>query len=411
MHLTESTALIARQFLPRSNVYMSLLKITKQDARKAMVAYHFRPGTLKDVFGRLKSVQFDPLKPAGSNHDLVLQARVPGYRVGDWERAAYKDRFLYDGWDKKACLVPFSGWQGRRIFHQWHRNWLDEHVAEFPHAVDAVLGELRERGPLAPREFVFQDQRSEFTGSWFGTSLTKRVLLSLWYAGVVMTHSRRSGQHIYDLAERVLPDGLAGTTPMDEQDAIQGLVLDRHLAIGLVRPTASADVWGFNKKGKEKARAYEELTAAGLIVPVEIDDVKFYAAPGLLELLDRPKPRRKVTFVAPLDQFVWDRSALRFLYDFDYLWEVYVPEPKRRWGYYVLPVLWGDRFVARCDIQVIKSVLTVKAWHWEDHASPDPAFWSALEVAFSRFAVYCRATSAVALSGVDTHVALILASL
>jgi hypothetical protein len=238
--------------------------------------------------------------------------------------------------------------------------------------------------------------------------MTKRVLLSLWYAGRVMTHSRKSGQHLYDLAERVLPAGLADTPLMPEFDALRSIVADRYKAIGLLRPSAGPDVWSIGTRSKAKHKAISSLAASGEILPLEVDGQSFYASPEFVKCLDAAPMERKVTFVAPLDQLVWDRSALRFLFEFDYLWEVYVPEPKRRWGYYVLPVLWGDRFVARCDMQLLKGTLSVKAWHWEDHAAPDSAFWEALEVAFTHFATYCGATSVAVHSAVDKRVALVL---
>ncbi|MES1147216.1 MAG: crosslink repair DNA glycosylase YcaQ family protein, partial [bacterium] len=94
------------------------LVLRKADVRRALVNYHFTPNTLRGTFEKLKSVQYDPLAPIGCNHDLVLQARVPGYKVGDWQKLAYEERFIYDGWDKQACLVLMDSWPVRRIFHQ-----------------------------------------------------------------------------------------------------------------------------------------------------------------------------------------------------------------------------------------------------------------------------------------------------
>ncbi len=375
-----------------------------------MVSHHFRPGTLTEIFGRLKSVQFDPLKPAGSNHDLVLQSRVPGYKVGDWEKAAYKDRFIYDGWDKQASLVPFSAWPVRRVFHHWHGDWLKEHQAECPQAIEAILSELRDRGPLAPREFAYQEQRPELKGSWYGTSMAKRILLSLWHAGEVMTHSRRSGQHIYDLAERVLPAGLRDTPPMSVEDAMRSILLDRFDAVGLLRPNANYEVWSFRTPDKSRTRIIGELLKSGDLISVDVEGMVFHTTQAHLRLLDEAPLPRKVRFIAPLDHFMWDRTAIRQVFDFDYLWEVYTPEPKRKWGYYVLPVLWGDQLVARFDVQVVKGVLNVKTWHWESGFRPTVPFWSALEQAFKKFAKYTRATGSQAFDGVDGKVASVLES-
>jgi len=139
-----------------------------------MVRHHFATShDLRGAFERLRSVQFDPIAPIGCNHDLVLQARVPGYRIGDWQPLAYQDRHIYDGWDKQASVVPFEGWPLRRFFHQRHRQSFEQKVfVDHREAVEAVLNELTERGPLQPKDFAYQQRRDDWEGSWYGPSVT-----------------------------------------------------------------------------------------------------------------------------------------------------------------------------------------------------------------------------------------------
>ena len=107
------------------------VKLSRSDVRMAMVRHHFTPcKSQREVFDRLRSIQFDPIAPVGCNHDLVLQARLPCYKVGDWQKHAYEDRLVYDGWDKCACLIPMEGWPVRRIFHTVHRKWFEEKIFE-----------------------------------------------------------------------------------------------------------------------------------------------------------------------------------------------------------------------------------------------------------------------------------------
>ena len=179
--------------------------LSRPDARRLLAAHHFTPGGLQDVFTRLGSVQFDPLNPVGRNHDLVLQARVPGYRVGDWQRLAYEERFIYDAWDKQASLVLMHDWPQRRVYHEWHKSWWDERILQaHPEAIALVIDELRERGPLTSTAFSYQVHKDEWAGSWYGPKLTKNVLRALWHTGLVMTSGRKNGHHVYDLAERIL---------------------------------------------------------------------------------------------------------------------------------------------------------------------------------------------------------------
>src|ERR1044071_2978745 len=131
-----------------------LIKISKPDVRRALVRHHFAPCASQiDAFHRLRSTQFDPLSPVGCNHDLVLQARVPGYKVGDWQKTAYEDRLIYDGWDKMASLVPFEGWPLRRHFYTVYRRGFEKKIFEdHKDAVELILKEIADRGALMPTE-------------------------------------------------------------------------------------------------------------------------------------------------------------------------------------------------------------------------------------------------------------------
>ena len=135
----------------------SPIKLTKPDAARAMVRHHFALCVGQaEAFDRLRSVQFDPIAPVGCNHDLVLQARVPGYKVGDWQKLAYEERYVYDGWDKMASLVPFEGWPLRRYIHTVHRRNFEKKIfQDHKEAVDLILKEIADRGPRIPRSANF----------------------------------------------------------------------------------------------------------------------------------------------------------------------------------------------------------------------------------------------------------------
>ncbi|MCW3100940.1 MAG: putative cytoplasmic protein [Chthonomonadaceae bacterium] len=381
------------------------LKLTRPGVRRAMVRHHFAPCVGQaEAFDRLRSVQFDPLAPVGCNHDLVLQARVPGYKVGDWRKIAYEDRQVYDGWDKMASLVPFAGWPLRRHIYTVHRRHFEKKIFEdHKEAVDLILKEIADRGPLMPKECEFQQRKEEWKGSWFGPSVTKQTLRALWHSGLIMTAGRKNGQHIYDLTERVVPSQLLNQPLLDAQDAVRELVLERHRAMGLVRPAAPPEVWSYSVLSYSKRDAMAELVQRGEIIPVEVDGVQSHATPGFLSLLDQPPLEPRVVFVAPLDQFMWDRKMIAHLFGFDYVWEVYVPEAKRRWGYYVLPVLFGDSLVARAEFWCRAGVVELRRWHFEQ-ADPGPMFFRELERALGEFMNYCSATRIVVQEDIDPRI-------
>ncbi len=383
----------------------SPIGLTKADVRRAMVRHHFAPcASQYDAFDRLRSIQFDPIAPVGCNHDLVLQARVPGYRIGHWQRLAYDDHLVYDGWDKMASLVPFAGWPLRRYIYTVHRRSFEKQIfQDHKEAVELILNEITDRGPLMPKDFEFQQRKEEWKGSWFGPSVTKQVLRALWHSGVIMTAGRKNGQHVYDLTERVVPSELLSRPLLDAKNAVRELVLERHRAMGIVRPAAPPEVWSNQVLAYGKREAIAELVERGEIVPVDVEGVKAHATPAFLTLFDQPSLEPRVVFIAPLDQFMWDRKMIAHLFGFEYVWEVYVPEAKRRWGYYVLPVLFGESLVARAEFWCREGVLELRRWHFEPE-DPGPKFYGQLERALRAFMNYCSATSIRVEPGIDTNI-------
>jgi uncharacterized protein YcaQ len=380
--------------------------LSKADARRLLTHHHFAPTDVAGVFERLGSVQYDPLKPVGCNHDLVLQARVPGYRVGDWERVTYRDRLVYDAWDKQACLVRMRDWPKRRIYHRWHERWWRERILDnHADAVGIVLDELRERGPLSSSQFEHQVHKPEWKGSWYGPKLTKHVLRALWHTGRVVTHHRRNGHHVYELSERIIPPELYHAEPPSERESVKWLILLRHQAVGLLRPAGNAyEVWSMEVKGPERKALIGELVHEGKLVPVEVDGRRYHAVPEVLARLDEPPLTPQMRFLAPLDQLMWDRKAVRELFDFDYVWEVYKPEKARKWGYYVLPVMHGERFVGRIDSKLEQGAWHVKGWWWEEDVAVDAELLEGLEQAASDFMCYLAAARLEVARGVDRQV-------
>lgn len=381
---------------------IATLSLSKPDARSLLTKHHFVYQTAADVFEHLGSIQFDPLNPVGCNHDLVLQARVEDYQLDDWQKLAYNERKVYDFWDKQASLVRMKDWPKRRIFHEWHRKaWEEKVFKPFAELIPRVLAELKERGPLTSSAFSYQPHIAAWEGSWYGPKLTKNILRALWHTGQVVTHSRKHGHHVYDLPERVIPESLLHAEPSSERDSLDFLIKLRHKAVGLLRPNAGYELWGVAPLALQRKKLIEDLLKSTELRKVLVEAQVFHALPETLELLDSPALPARMIFLAPLDQLVWDRKALLHLYDFDYLWEVYKPEKKRKWGYYVLPVFYKDRLVARFDSRLKDSVWELYRWYWEAEIKPDTAMLGALEQAVARFKRYLRAESIRLPQGLD----------
>lgn len=345
-------------------------RLSTADARRLVWRHHLRPGTLGDVVDRLTTLQYDPLAPLGRNVDLVLQARVPGYRVDAWQDLAYRQRRLFDTWDKQACLLLVREWQAQAPFFSWFaQRWRQRGVDPDGPAAAALVEQLRDIGPATSLELG--DQRSDpgLRGSWYGPKPARHLLRALWDSGRIVTHHRIAGRHAYDLPARVLPVEVLARPPLSRRAALERLLERRVAAAALVRVGADASVWFLPFERGERERLAATLVTAGRVVAVEVSGARWWAAPGALAALERA-PVTGVRFIAPLDPLLWDRAGVRLLHGFEYAWEVYKPATARRWGYYVLPVAWNERFVARFDARCDGERLTIHAWHWEGDVTP-----------------------------------------
>lgn len=340
-------------------------RLAGADARRLLWRHHLRPGDLEGVLGRLGSLQYDPLAPLGRNVDLVLQARVPSYRIDDWQVAAYRQRLLVDTWDKQASLVQVHDWPMQAPFFAWFSERWRRHGIDPDAAAGAALREqLRSQGPATSLELGEQGVDPALRGSWYGPKRSRHLLRALWDSGRIVTARRVAGRHAYDLPERVLPAEVLALPAASRQVALERLVERRVQAAGMVRPGADASVWFLPCDRRARDEVAAALVAQGRIVPVEADGTLWWASPAALASLEAA-PVAGVRFLAPLDPLLWDRAGVRSLHQFDYVWEVYKPAAARRWGYYVLPVAWRERFVARFDARADHGRLTIHAWYWE----------------------------------------------
>jgi uncharacterized protein len=150
--------------------------------------------------------------------------------------------------------VPFAGWPIRRIFHRRHVERYERVLSAHPAETKAILKDLETQGPLLPGDCSVKDRKEEWKSSWHGPNLAKQILRSLWHTGIVMTWGRKNGHHIYDLAERIVPPDVYRQPELSEKEGRMALFLDRHRAIGLLRPTASYEVWSYYYAPEHKGR-------------------------------------------------------------------------------------------------------------------------------------------------------------
>lgn len=340
------------------------------------------PESVLTVVERLAVLQFDPLEvPGARNHDLMLHARIDGYRRGWCEQWLYgPDRRLFEIYNKSLNMVPIEELPHYRL--TWTR--LGEYygastLREHAEVVADILSELEQRGPLTTADFAQHAHAIDWW--WAPTRASRAVLEALFVSGRVGIARRAGNRRYYDLIERLVPADILARTETDELAAKHRL-LSRYRSIGLSRPSATNDVMTGTGSGPDRARHTAELVEAGVLTPVRLEGQKqlWYVPSSEKDVAlaaenAEPIADPRVSFLAPLDPFMWDRKLVEHLFGFDYIWEVYVPEAKRRWGYYVLPILFGDRLVGRIEPRLERASRTLRIlgiW-WETGFEPRSA--------------------------------------
>jgi len=363
------------------------MKVTAEAARRFLVARHALnparsleagPAGVLDVFRRFGSIQFDPIAVAGRTHDLVLHARVADYDPA-WCDGLYERREIFEAYNKglSFVLVEDYPWFRGRLSPRWA-----EIIDENADVAEQVLERIRVEGAMSSLDF---ERTKGETTDWFGlpTNTVRAVLEAYALTGVLGLSRRDGNRRYYDLLERLLPaEILAREVPILEQ--FRHRLLSRFRAHGLLGVAGVGDIFGGIGPAKPDPRVpgypgrtalREELVADGAIVPVDVEGVggkRFVLAEEIGLLEDPPEPSPSVAFLPPFDALVWDRPLLGSLFDFDYVWELFIPPEKRRWGWYVLPMLFRDRFVGRIEPRIDREggrVEVLDLW-WEEGFAP-----------------------------------------
>ncbi len=376
-------------------------RLTNRQARRFILAHHGlgcgyvfkgKSGIL-DYIRRVGCIQFDPLNIVGNNPELVLQARVMDFRPAVLQELLYEDRKLLDGWDKNMSIYSVGDWPyfERYRNHAQHRFGGDDRPAT--QIMPQVRTAIEQRGPLSSIDLDF-DRNVDW--SWAPTRIARAALESMYSWGELVVHHRVHTRKEYDFASRHLPSDLLETAdPNQNDEAYHDWYVYRRIgAVGLLWNRAS-DAWlgMLGIKSPQRQAAFGRLLAEGKLIEVQVEDIDSplyirYADQKLLVSAMRAHTQRKrAAIIAPLDNLLWDRRFIKKLFGFDYVWEVYKPAVERRYGYYVLPVMYGDRFIARFEPGRNKDsgALVIQNWWWERGVSPSKTMGLELTRCFKRF--------------------------
>lgn len=337
-------------------------------------------GEVDEAIRRLTCVQLDSISTVERSHRIALASRVGNYARGSVDRLLAEGR-VFEYWAHEACLLPVEDWPlFRPAMENGGRRWYGAVARTHPHLADEVLAEIRERGPLGSRHF-----EGAAGGGMWNWKPAKATLEMLWNGGRLVIAGRQGFQRLYDLTERVIPAEILAARVPDEADRLRALTLRAVDARGALTEAGVAEHWRLHGGAARIRPHVDVLVERGLVERLAVEDG---GAPVIVRAgaeLDRPRPTA-ATLLSPFDNLLWDRPFARRILGFDHLIEVYKPQAQRRYGYYVLPLLWRDRIVGRADLKSDRSegTLVVKAFHREDGVRPSTALETALDRALDR---------------------------
>lgn len=390
---------------------MQPINISQQTARRFVLGkqglwpgrrWKGKTGTAEAIRA-CEAVQLDPLTMIARSHDIVLHSRVINYQPEYLYQAAYADRefFDYGGWLAMYPMADLPYWR----FHQERRlqaEYVKYFVPKHQEVLEQVRAELRKNGPMGNRDFDGQRLKLH---SYRGRKETAVALFDMWLCGELMIHHRDRFERVYDFRENIAPQKYDYVAT--EEETIDFFARKAVAFVGLKREGTLKAEWQYSiRRDFSKAEVEKRLGAwkeSGRFEQVQIEggrDVYLVLSEDVaaLESLEKGKipkgwnPKEtntleEMTFLSPLD-IVSARKRAKKLFDFEYIWEVYTPASKRRWGYYVLPVLYGDDLVARFDAKFDRAtnIFHVLSFWLEEDTTLDSAFADAFAKGLIRFA-------------------------
>lgn len=389
---------------------MDAMTITVRQARRFLLLKHGllgghrfrgRQGVLDFIAG-CGCIQFDPVDVCGKNAELTLQSRVKGFTKQMLYELLYEDRALIDYPDKNQAIMPTGDWP----YFERYREAARECGKQFPGLPDAemrTLAYIRENGPVSSATLpvggrIKWHSAIHWSGNWHGDHPAGRAALEQLYStGELVIHHKQGSRKFYDLAENHIPKELLDAPdPLpDEADFLAWRVKRRIGAVGLMwnRPSdAWLHIWGLDAEKRDAA--FAKLAESGDIVPVKLEGVRgdmwlrSEDMPVLREAVSDKRFTSRCECIAPLDPLMWDRKLIEKLFGFHYSWEIYTPAEQRRYGYYTLPLLYGENYAGRIEAVPENGVMHIKNVWLEEGFRRTDAFDRALEKCAARLAEF-----------------------
>lgn len=339
--------------------------------------------SILETVQRLGSVQIDTLQMVARSQYLVVWSRLGSYAPAHFDQLAYgQERRIFEGWFHAACLLPLEEYRFQMPHQRYLRGepatriqeWLAEQGGEG--LLEEALARIRQNGAVRGADFAYDGPQR---GSWWDWKPAKYALEHLYATGELMVADRKNFQRVYDLTSRLLPNWVDVKEPsLAERDLHWVEVGVR--ALGICRPFQAGDY--SYRKAQATRKLVEELLKTGVLMEVkayqmdgEIQDMLVHRdhLPTLEKITDGAIHARRTTFLGPFDSLFWARRRDEQMWGFRQSLEAYLPAPKRKWGYFCLPILHHDGLIGRFDPKLERKtgLLRLKALYLEEGISPD----------------------------------------
>ncbi|MEJ2544562.1 MAG: crosslink repair DNA glycosylase YcaQ family protein [Calditrichaceae bacterium] len=379
---------------------MKPVQISSQTARQIILDAQLlnsqatlKPGKdgLNKIFDHLGYIQIDTINVIERAHNHILWTRLPGYKNQMLHDYQAVDRKVFEYWGHAMSYLPMSDYRyflaKMKRFKDPSHPWVLNMYKNGKHLLEPVMDRIQAEGPLSSKDFKRPDNQKG--GIWWDWKPAKFALEYLFWRGDLMISERRNFQKVYDLTARVLPADINTQLP-DERENAEYLIKRALKAMGIVnekeinsfmQPNAARDS-NFKSVNREViTKVLNELLEQGIVTRIQVEASKSNNDCALINVIEKHQDQKKypktVYFLSPFDNLIIQRDRVKRLFDFDYTLECYVPEPKRKHGYFVHPILFGDQLVGRIDPRAdrkSKNMILNKVT-FEDAFEPDDMFY------------------------------------
>ncbi len=347
--------------------------ITKEQARNFMLhkqgllgEYKFHDKSdILDFFKQVGCIQFDPIDICGRNADLVLFSRVENYDKSFLDELLYKDYLLVDQWDKVMSIYPISDWPSLKNIRLDNQKTYDKHLHEHRDKINHIYQMFEDNEYLNANDFDSTEEAKFFT--WRHQKLSKAIIDYLFFKGDLIIHHRDGVKRYFALAKNHIDEHL-----LNQDDVFKSIeefhkfqIKRRISSVGMLAAGPSDAYLGLGFKTAERRKYIAEMVDNNELVEVQIKDIKepYYILKEDVDMISfEQDDHKRIEFIAPLDNFIWDRKLIKKIFDFEYRWEIYHQPHLRKFAPYALPILYGNKFIGQIEMSLDRkqNILIVK---------------------------------------------------